>query len=297
MTDTYKYRNWLFTWNADSEGLVNHEELTEFLKKNTELFVFQEEVGDETGRHHYQGCLRTLYRQRKSTLLNLFKKSFSGDKILNLTIIRMSGSWTENYAYCTKSETAVDGTLSQTPTLQEYSGRDIVFLENDESHFPWQKKFAAELLIKGSTSFKSGDDRTILWIQDSVGNSGKSKWVKYLCYSNPSCCKVSFGTASQLRSSLITAGPHEAYLVDIPRTLGTDDSVESLLSALEDLKNGFITSSFYGKNSKLLFDPPTVVCFSNAEPPLNKMSLDRWSVRIIDTNTKDWIDGESRTWV
>nr|WIF20460.1 MAG: putative viral replication protein [Ulva CRESS virus 1] len=297
MTDNYKYRNWLFTWNRDRDGLVCHKELTKYLKDNTELFVFQEENGVETGRDHYQGCFRLKYRQRKATVLKSFTKMFSPEKVKNLTVIRMSGSWEESYAYCTKSETAVPGTLSQSATLQEYSGRDIAFLGKEETHFPWQKKFADLLLIQGTTSFKNGDDRTILWIQDTMGNSGKSKWVKYLCFSNSSCCKVSFGTASQLRSSLISAGPHEAYLVDIPRTLGTDDSIESLLSALEDLKNGFLTSSFYGKSAKLLMDPPNVVCFSNQKPPLDKMTKDRWSLRIIDPVSKDWIDGETRTCV
>jgi hypothetical protein len=36
---------------------------------------------------------------------------------------------------------------------------------------------------------------------------------------------MTFGTTSQLKSAIISAGPKKVYLIDIPRTIGEGDSI------------------------------------------------------------------------
>jgi len=130
------------------------------------------------------------------------------------------------------------------------------------------------------------DDRTIIWITDTLGNSGKSKFCKFVCHTNKCAVKIPFGTATQIRSAVISAGPKKVYFLDIPRTLGDDDSINSIISAVEDIKNGFVTSAMYGKFQTMTFDPPHIIIFSNDPCPVTMMSIDRWERYYINQMNK-----------
>lgn len=289
-----KYKDWVFTWNSDIDHkLPMLDDIKSFLEKEFELFVFQEESGDETGRLHYQGAFRSSIRVRQSTLLRKFEEYFVYVDIRFLTINRMCGTWQENLDYCTKSETRVGDNYFSSPSLQKYLGRDIKFLNDSDRLYPWQKDLVQKLFEKNSTVIKTPDDRTILWYTDAIGNCGKSKFAKFLCFNNPYITKLSFGTAAQLRSAVVQAGPFKVYLIDIPRTLGTDDSLSSVISVIEDIKNGFVVSSMYGKHSVLMMDPPHIICFSNDKCPLELMSADRWKPFIISSADKTAIGIEN----
>ncbi len=290
MDKNYKYRNWIFTINADDKGyLVNQQDLVKFLTKHTDKFVFQEEIGEETGRRHYQGCFRSLNRVRQTTLLNLFKKHL-GD-ITHVTINRMVGDWDESVLYCTKDDTRVGDTVHTSPGILPYGGDDVKFLDSMGNWYPWQKTLVENFYDIPTATFKTADDRKIIWVTDRHGNSGKSKFVKFFSFNHPNCTKISFGTAAQLRSSVIAAGPRDVYFIDIPRTLGADDSVDSLLSVIEDVKNGYVVSSMYGKHTFLMFQPPHIICFSNTPPIIAKLSRDRWQIHTIDSFEKELFNG------
>lgn len=272
--EEYKYQNWVFTWNDHLPGsLPGEQDLEKFMKEEFDLFVFQKEQGVESERLHYQGAFRTKIRMRQSTLLKKFEDQFICN-IVNLTINRMCGDWVENVAYCTKEDTRVGENFYSSVSLRKYSGRDLKVFDN--GFYPWQEDLMAELFEEDKVTLKTPDDRKIYWYSDPNGNCGKSKFVKYLCFTSASTTKLSFGTAAQLRSSVVNAGPYQLYLIDIPRTLGEDDSLASIISVLEDVKNGFVVSSMYGNHKTLMMDPPHIVCFSNDECPAELMSRDRW---------------------
>lgn len=277
--DENKYKNWVFTWNANEEGLLYKPDILEsFLKSECSSYIFQFELGEQTNRAHIQGAFVCFNRIRHKTLLNKFREGFKEDRVKYLTLSRMAGSWEDNVKYCSKSSTAVAGSLVQSKDLQKYEGREIAFLSDPKQRYSWQEDVMDALLDPSETRIKDSDDRSIIWISDTKGNSGKSKLVKYLCFSFSDMCKVSFGTAGQLRSSVISAGPKLVYFVDIPRTLGEDDSIPALISCLEDIKNGYVVSSMYGKHTQLMMAPPHVVIFSNQPCPVAMMSRDRWVV-------------------
>jgi len=288
----YKYRNWTLTWSENENGLPEEESLRTFLEKNTELFVFQLERGEVSGKLHYQGCFRTKIRQRQRTLLEKFEVEFLDFDISMITINRMCGSWEENYAYCTKEDTRVGSSFVVCDALITYEGMDIKFLEKEDTRFPWQEKLINELFDSGTFRVKTPDSRKIYWIANQQGNCGKSKLAKYLCFNSNTCIKVPFGTASQIRSAVISAGPRKIYLLDIPKTLGDDDSLASIISSIEHVKDGHVCSAFYGKYTSMMFAPPHVVIFSNMRCPRKLMSADRWAEYVIDPTDKDWIPGE-----
>lgn len=306
-----KYKSWVMTWNAHRDEakhewfpqdyeLVPKDVLQRILLDLSEEFVFQEEVGESTGRPHYQGALRTRIRVRKKTLLRLFSdgllqllkyndipisSTHVEELIQQLTLSPMQGTWAQAVEYCTKGETAVGEPVASF-IVEKYDGTDVNFLRQKEKRYPWQSSLLDQILTDDETNFKVADGRSIIWIWDPHGNSGKSKLVKYLCINYNSAIKVSFGTAGQLRSAVISAGSKTCYFIDMPRTLGADDSLDSLIAVVEDILNGFVCTNFHGQYSQLVMNPPIVVVFSNMTAPKGMLSEDRWKAFRIDHVTK-----------
>lgn len=275
MSSENKYKNFIFTWNEDSNGhLIEPKSLELVLSKTYREYLFQKERGEETQRLHYQGYFISDIRKRKSTILNDFKSL--GLDITNLTVNPMQGSVEQNNLYCTKSNTAI-GEIYSNKLI--YTGEDIKLLDEENNRYQWQEKlfhyfFKDDVhIIKDPTS-----SREIVWVYDVSGNSGKSLFTKWISYRNNSITKVAFGSAQQLRSALVTIGPKKMFILDIPRTLGEDDSLKNIYSVIEDLKNGYLVSSFYGTHKELIFDSPHVLIFSNMRPDLTYLSSDRWKI-------------------
>lgn len=267
-----KYKSWCLTINElDQVPLPSKETMIKFFSKNCISYVFQLEKGLNTERLHYQCAFKLKIRRRKSTLINTVKALLLDERAW--TFSPMQGTYEEAYEYCTKSETAVEPFVTNLPF---YSGADVAFLEDPNKRYPWQEYLFKELFDNTIHCIKTPDNRRIYYGYDPEGASGKSSFCKYLCTNNDSITKLSFGSSSQLRSAIIAAGAKKMYFIDIPRTLGKTDFFEDIISAIEDLKNGFVTSSFYGKNSVLIMDPPHIVIFSNRPCPVQMLSKDRW---------------------
>lgn len=276
-----KYKSWVFTLGITATGtsLPGGQTLAKALARTTEKYFFQLEKATSL---HYQGCFVTRIRKRQQTVLNELVAELDIPRDM-LTIDAMRGSWEQAKLYCSKAETAV-GELYTNEVI--YTGKDIEVLDDKAKRFPWQASVIDEIIDEDSLSIKATDDRTIVWIEDTKGGNGKSKLVKWCCARYNDIVKISFGTSNQLRSAIIAAGPRRVYFVDVPRTLGSDDSIASLISALEDLKNGFVVSAMYGQNQQLLLDPPHIVVFSNDSCPTNMMSGDRWKLYAINYEKK-----------
>lgn len=135
------------------------------------------------------------------------------------------------YSYDRCNLNSVSIVLNSEPN--EYRGDDLALLENPETRFPWQNQLLRMIYDESRESFKVADDRSIIWIQDDKGCSGKSKYVKWLSVNRPEeVAKISFGTTNQLRSGLVSCGPRLVYFIDIPRTLGSEDSIQNLITVM-----------------------------------------------------------------
>lgn len=121
--------------------------------------------------------------------------------------------------------------------FDDYKGEDIKICKDRKNWFMWQNKLY-DILFDESGNIKKPDPRAIISIYDKKGNHGKSIFVKYLYTQNQrSIGKISYGSASQLRSSIITLGKREIYFIDLTRATGQNDNEEDLLSILEDVKS------------------------------------------------------------
>jgi hypothetical protein len=280
-----KYRNFVFTMQENDSGeLIPEHSLVMFLHERFEDYAFQLEIGEKAKKRHYQGVLRCRYRMRKRTLLKEFESVFTPYTMKHLTVQPMIGKWEESLAYVQKTETSI-GPVFMSPKLHTYNGSDLAVFDDPYRWHPWQITMRDILYESFPMMHKPAPDRQIIWLQDIMGSSGKSKFTKYVCFKDATAAKVAFGSSNQMRSSLIAAGPKRIYFIDIPRTMGKDDDIDSVISVIEDLKNGFVTSAMYGKSVTLMMDTPHIVIFSNGSCPLGKMSRDRWVSYYLDRDT------------
>lgn len=166
----------------------------------------------------------------------------------------------------------------------DYTAKDIELFKDKDNFFAWQIDLY-EKIFSQDGNIKPIESRKIISIVDPIGKSGKSTFVKYLCYIRSDFVKLSYGSSMQLRSAILNVGPKKCYLIDLPRTSGINDRKEDILSVIEELKNGHITSPMYGKYANVLMDPPIVIVFSNLFFPYDSLSADRWDCYIINKDS------------
>ena len=116
------------------------------------------------------------------------------------------------------------------------------------------------------------DDRTIYWITDKSGNSGKSKLAKYLC-TNDGAIMLNGENGNDM---LYAYAGEKIIIVNIPRHSSVD------YGAIEQLKDGLY---FAGKYQSKCVNRPyevQIICFSNGFPSWDLMSHDRWHAWLLD---------------
>lgn len=282
-----KYSKWVLTiQEVKGSNLPDELEVKHLFEDLSSKYVFQKEIGDEEKKEHYQCTFVSKQRLRKSTLLNKLSKE-SGLVKSMFQLDRMRGTWEESFSYCTKSECRVGDNFYT--NIEIYSGSDIKFLDSEEVRYEWQNCILDKIYDIENHSFKKACEREIIWIYDPKGNCGKSKFVKWLSLRNSSqVAKVSCNTESQLRAAVISAGPRKLYVVDLPRSLSLvyqyKEKLAAMLSAIEEIKNGYLSSAMYGDYKEIYFEPPHILIFSNTLCPREYMSEDRWVVFMLNNN-------------
>jgi hypothetical protein len=179
-----------------------------------------------------------------------------------------------------------------------YEGKDLARFENPKDWYPWQKQIYESIFAEenGSVYFKEPDPRHIISLIDIKGNSGKSSFFKWLSYKYPEYIgRIGYGSASQLRSSVVNIGSKQLYIVDLARSKSKNDHPEDLLSVLEDLKSGFIANAMYGSGKTLLMEPPHILVSSNYAFNYELLSEDRWEIYEIKDKKLQRVDIRNRT--
>jgi hypothetical protein len=269
--ESYKYNQWVCTINSQDDGsIISTEDLIKFLEENCTEWVCQQE---KESRLHWQCYFKTTIRLRKKTLLKKFQKHLDKLPITCCTIGRCIDV-EKAKVYCSDTSKRYQNIILVYP--MPYSGSDIAFLDDPSNRYPWQEKLMKEIMLPDLSDFNTPDERKIWYITDTLGASGKSKFVKWLYCRYKDVSKLAFGTSTQLRAAICAEGAKRVYIIDMPRTLGSEDSMNTTLSVIEDLKNGFVRSNMYGTSSTLLMEAPHVILFTNQECPIEKLSTDRW---------------------
>lgn len=240
-----KSRAYLGTWN-------DYPEDYETKLKKYEKFVFQKEIG-ESGNEHIQFAIYTKNPTRVSTI----REELVGAHI------EIAKSWGACKNYCAKKETAVEGTL-----VSNVKNRKVKDPLEGKELRPLQAKILEILEC-------DADDRTIHWVVDLVGNSGKTTLAKSLCLNRKDCIYIT-GKSSDMKygiSKWLEKNELGVVLIDLAR------SQECFVSyqGIEEVKNGIFYNTKY-ESGMCMFDSPHVIVFANFEPEMGKLSADRWNI-------------------
>lgn len=139
-------------------------------------------------------------------------------------------------------------------------------LVETEPRTGWQTRVAG---IMGDAP----NDRTITFVVDTEGNSGKSWMCRYALTKYPERAQVMrIGKRDDLAHVIDV--DKDLFLVDVPR----DQMIYLQYSVLESLKDRMIFSPKYDSCLKILKKTPTVIVFSNEEPDMEKLTVDRYHI-------------------
>lgn len=277
----YEGKHWFFTdwvdqFPADLGSSKNKgDRLFNILKEvGCKKIVFQTEVCPTTGKEHFQGMFSLIKKKKLSAIL---KQIFEGRKNQVRPALSIGGS----VDYCTKEETRKSPDEVWYYPCKPYNQTTITTFKE------WQKDIIKVIR-------EPADDRTVFWFWSEAGKIGKSTFCKYLYdnYNGEGGNVVVFDSMKKSDVYFTFAGgknpsidylPPKIVIFDLPRARLKSDDFD--WSTIEGLKNGLIFSGKYECRG-FRFTPPHIICFSNREPNVNKLSEDRWIIENIDEPRK-----------
>jgi hypothetical protein len=284
-------KRWVFTHpNPSADDHVAH------IWDKAEAGGFGYEVAPTTGLHHMQGWVSFPSNMRLTAL----KKSFCPTCHWEV----MRGTEEDSHRYCSKEgryygygrppSAARQGQrrdLEEAIAAYEEGGKKKACAEHPEAMAKYFK--GVEYVIEGRKDpyqlkpldhlhpwqaelyeFLEGepDDRTIVWVRDTVGGKGKSAFVRHL---------IATRGAIQLEGKVadMAYGYNYNEIVCFDITRAQAEMSDHLYTFAEKLKNGFLVSTKYETKMKA-FKPPHVIFLANRDCPAGMFSADR--VKLID---------------
>lgn len=251
---------WFFTFNNYNSQDI--EDMVKYFNISSKEYLFQEEIGKE-GTPHLQGFVNLVEKCRYDSIP--LSKKIHWEK--------RKGSTKQNIVYCTKIDTSV-GRVYTNMDLSKYQLFEKLLPGIEGEPLPWQKKILE--IISGPRH-----RRKIYWIVDKFGGQGKSALCRHISILNPGKTILLSGKGADLKYGVVThlaknpgnPGALQIAMFDFPRTLEGFVSY----SGIEEIKNGHFFSGKY-EGCEVLFNPPHLLCFSNFDPDLSKLSKDRWEI-------------------
>lgn len=274
------------------------EQLHEYVKRNEaniQFLVVGEEIGAK-GTPHLQGFIH-LKNNPKECGVKFWRNELPYGPTTHFAAAR--GTDEQNEEYCTKDgpyfkfgETAVatdkwkkliDTAMMNLNDCMEIDSElflrhyhQLKAIHEDNNHpkmaatlerlREWQEKVIAKL--------KHQSDREILFVVDEEGGKGKSALAKHLMTTyNAWACQG--GKINDLMYAYEQGA--EYVIFDMARCNNPDYFPWNFM---ENLKNGWFTSTKY-KGGMKMFNAPKIVVFMNEMPPRNKLSADRYNVFVI----------------
>lgn len=268
-------RYWQFTWetNISQKKLPDKNKLKRYLNFITNYCTFQLECGKVKNKHHYQGAFEISGpRISKKQLLLKFSEEF--DNIAGLTLTK-ARNMEDLIKYSSKEDTRVEGPFhigKKEKFNEEFSNLKLNIWQQDLFNF----------IIKNKDD-KKLRDRKIIWVQDLVGNTGKSFFQKWLRIGQKELVarKLPVSSVDRLVSAVTKVTEQvqvDVFMVNLTKTQGSDQSLDDLFAILEQIKDGFLVDVLYGKYIESIFDPPIILVFTNESLAnyTSKLTNDRW---------------------
>lgn len=255
-------KEWCFTWNNYPDDFKQQLE-NAFTTKGAAKYIFQQEVGEEQATPHIQGAVAFTSKIRPFPYLGLPQQ---------IRWASARGTWADQLRYCSKSTTKVGPTVLYGCRLP----REPTTISKSE-FYPWQEKIHSILEAEP-------DERKIYWLWESIGNVGKSAFVKYMVIREEAIFCAGSRTTDIINlvyNAHVAGKPTDIIIWDLPRQAQGKIS----FGALEMLKNGLIANMKY-ETGVAAFATPHIIVLSNDMPiDMHLLSQDRWVVRnIVDKN-------------
>lgn len=262
-------------FRCSAEGLTEETILVD-IKRIAKHFVFQEEKGSTTGYLHYQGRMSLIKKARKAELMKLWKTlelTWPLPNYLEPTVDAVHKS--SDFSYVTKEDTRTRG---------PWSDKDKKVWVPPQYRMSLDKLYPYQRVIYDSASVF--DTRTINFLYCPNGNIGKTT-ITSLCEIHGkglSLPPVNDAQALVQAACGLCIAKQERYpspiFVDLPRCQDKS-KLYGIFSAIEQIKNGKLYDLRYSYTEWWIASPQIWV-FSNREPDLGMLSLDRWRVWTVD---------------
>jgi hypothetical protein len=123
--------------------------------------------------------------------------------------------------------------------------------------------------------------RSVVWVMDKTGGSGKTVFCKWYCASYPrdTLYLKDGGTmrdvATIVQNAIKAGWTSKVCLVDLPRS--AESAQKRIYEWMESIKDGVITTQKYQGTTKV-FRTPHLVVFANWWPCFPALSMDRWKL-------------------
>lgn len=281
-----------FTVNNYDEGVLNT--ISDEIVPLCSYLVYGKEVG-ENGTPHLQGFLKLKRKKTRNEVKALFG--------CNPHVEVAKGNDEQNQAYCKKEDdftefgdvafagkrndleafkTDVKNGVYDCKTLREthskvYAryGSFVHMYLSDHKPKPlveahplkiWQQ----ELNVKLN---RVADDRSIIFVVDVVGNSGKSWYAKYYRSLHDNVQVMSPGKYADM--ALLYDDTSRVLFLDCPRSKQGDFIQYNFL---ESVKNQFVQSGKYESCIKENLNKSHVVVLMNEKPNMDMLSEDRYDI-------------------
>lgn len=271
-----KLRAWMIVYQEldllkDGPQFPDHNDIIRALKKlNPQKYSFQLESGS-SNRKHYQ-IFVVLDKAMTGSEIRIGMKSILR-KYWQPGCMTTQPLHSQDDAeiYCHKEDSRIEGPWFF--PAGKYFGQDLI---SKRKLYPWQRSVLA--IAKAKTV----DPRSIIYIVEEQGGKGKSMITKHLAYHDDACVIPLGLSSAQMKAAICSTHARRNYVVDLPRN---NRSYQDIYDTIEEIKRGFVISSFHGKLKNLFFERPNVFVFSNTLPDLYRMSFDMWSIYTIDSIT------------
>jgi len=260
--------------------ILNQIRLENVNKNGTyiEDFMGQLETGTETSIPHYQLAIKANSLCTKKKVLEAFEQ-----KIEAHINIQIQFNLEDMKNYCSKETNFISeqysGKIYKHQWQMDFLDRKPQLKEVLNNPYIWQKFVRNELLNKVP------DDRTVDWIIDPVGNTGKSSFARaYVSEVPTDGILMKIDNLDRMELTLIKKIENyrmihykdpKVIFFDFPRA-SDPSKIISATALMEDAKSGHLETTFGGKHKEIEISDVHIIVLSNNAPDLSVLSVDRW---------------------
>lgn len=246
-----------------ADSYPSHWELGNALSEWCKKFTFQLELS-ESGYKHWQCRVHLIKAKTPESVIKQIAPIIKGNWSPTSNETHTKGS----FNYVMKADTRVEGPWKD----EDFANAPVMtrqlseFVQYDLR--PWQQQIFERVQVP--------DNRSIIMIYDTIGNSGKSIFAEYLEYKQLAFELPPLRAFEDIMQFAFGFKDQKCYLVDMPRAM-KKDKLSEFYSGLECLKNGVVWDKRYNAKKRRM-DRPNIIVFTNTLPAFEFMSADRWEV-------------------